>query len=256
MSSGLIYLRNRYYDPATSRMLSEDTNWGPHNMIYGDNPNKDNPVPDINAIMQSANLYVYALNNPLRWIDPTGKAVTGWDRQVMGGIPGRIERMQWITDNWNSVTAEQQKAWREEVKGYRDAARNKDGSEYTDDSGITRSTATGGEIKFLNDDNVMGSSGTTRIIMWIGYSINNNNEVVLANYRQGARFVNASMGVYYSVTEQSFTTDGTNVYYDIKYNQTTTYTVPSFIPIFGGGEWDDVIDGGHTYGTKGRSQFR
>ena len=48
--TGLIYLRNRYYDPATSRMLSEDparagTNW-----------------------------YIYCENNPVKYIDPLGLA--------------------------------------------------------------------------------------------------------------------------------------------------------------------------------------
>ena len=43
-------------------------------MIYGDSPGK-NPVPSISAIMQSANLYVYALNNPIYWIDPSGNKI-------------------------------------------------------------------------------------------------------------------------------------------------------------------------------------
>ncbi|HHV99252.1 MAG TPA: RHS repeat-associated core domain-containing protein [Clostridiaceae bacterium] len=82
--TGLHYLNARYYDPATSRMLTEDTYWHPGNMIYGDNPVKINErqdplgltiytyVPDINAIRQSTNLYVYCMNNPIRYTDPTG----------------------------------------------------------------------------------------------------------------------------------------------------------------------------------------
>ena len=65
-------------------MLSEDSHWNPENMIYGDNPVKINErqdplgltnyiyVPDINAIRQSTNLYVYCMNNPFRYTDPTG----------------------------------------------------------------------------------------------------------------------------------------------------------------------------------------
>jgi RHS repeat-associated protein len=57
--TGTVYLRARYYDPVTSRILSEDT--------YRGNP-KD---------LLSLNLYVYCLNNPLMYIDPTGH-VSQW----------------------------------------------------------------------------------------------------------------------------------------------------------------------------------
>ena len=75
----------RYYDPGIGRFLSEDTYWGSANMIYGDDPitwneREDNPlglntytyVPDMSAIMQSGNRYVYGLNNPLKYKDPSG----------------------------------------------------------------------------------------------------------------------------------------------------------------------------------------
>ena len=60
--TGTVYLRARYYNPATSCMLSEDPYWRYNN----------NPTPNINEIMQSANLYVYCANNPLSFIDPNG----------------------------------------------------------------------------------------------------------------------------------------------------------------------------------------
>ena len=59
--SGMQYLRNRYYDPSIGRFINEDPYWNVGNM-------RD----DIAAIMQSNNLYVYVMNNPLRWIDPWG----------------------------------------------------------------------------------------------------------------------------------------------------------------------------------------
>ena len=71
--TGLIYLRARYYDPSVGRFISEDTHWNPINMIYGDNSDKDNSVPNISAIMQSSNLYVYCTNNPIMLVDPTGE---------------------------------------------------------------------------------------------------------------------------------------------------------------------------------------
>jgi len=56
---GLIYLRARYYTPHTGRFTSLDT-W----------------IGDLTA-PGSLNRYVYARNNPLRYIDPTGHNV--WD---------------------------------------------------------------------------------------------------------------------------------------------------------------------------------
>jgi RHS repeat-associated protein len=80
----------RHYQPKTGRWTSPDPHWNPTNMIYGDNPRaigqRQDPLglniytyaPDITAIMQSSNLYVYGGNNPLMWIDPTGEAWWHW----------------------------------------------------------------------------------------------------------------------------------------------------------------------------------
>ncbi len=67
--SGSIYLRNRYYSPLSSRFITADTHWNPNNMIYGD---KNTGTPDVAAIMQSGNLYVYCGGNPVSRIDLTG----------------------------------------------------------------------------------------------------------------------------------------------------------------------------------------
>ena len=85
------YLRARYYDPALGRFISGDTHWNTDNMIYGDNPVKinerENPYnpnnsvtfaysPNINAVLESGNLYAYCGNVPLRYIDSTGYSYT------------------------------------------------------------------------------------------------------------------------------------------------------------------------------------
>ena len=81
------YLRARYYDPALGRFISEDTHWNTDNMIYGDNPVKinerENPYnpnnsvtfaysPNINAVLQSGNLYAYCMSNSVMYSDSTG----------------------------------------------------------------------------------------------------------------------------------------------------------------------------------------
>ncbi len=64
-------------------------------MIYGDNPQKINEredklglrtysyAPQVNAVIQSGNLYVYCGNNPLYYTDPTGNE---WYHWVIGGL--------------------------------------------------------------------------------------------------------------------------------------------------------------------------
>jgi len=78
--TGLIYLRARYYDPATGRFTTRDPFPG----------EEDNP--------QSLNRYVYAENNPINRIDPSGKlaflAVVGINAGIgaaIGGFFGGLE---------------------------------------------------------------------------------------------------------------------------------------------------------------------
>ncbi len=82
--TGTYYLRARYYDPAIGRFTQQDAHWSPANMIYGDNPRKIYErqdalglstytyAPEISAIMQSGNMYVYCANSPVMYHDPSG----------------------------------------------------------------------------------------------------------------------------------------------------------------------------------------
>jgi RHS repeat-associated protein len=64
--TGTVYLRARYYDPATSRMLTEDSvQFIAHKM-----PNGQELVDPL-----SLNLYTYAHNNPVYYQDPGGHFV-------------------------------------------------------------------------------------------------------------------------------------------------------------------------------------
>ncbi len=67
--TGLIYLRARYYDSGVGGFTSEDTHWNVGNMIYGDN---NTGIPSIAAILQSGNLYLYCMGNPVMYLDPSG----------------------------------------------------------------------------------------------------------------------------------------------------------------------------------------
>jgi len=74
-SQGLIYLRARYYDPATGRFLTKD------------------PFPGITNQPASLHPYQYAANNPINYTDPTGHCIFGLDTMVciaiaLAGVAG------------------------------------------------------------------------------------------------------------------------------------------------------------------------
>ena len=81
------YLRARYYDPNIGRFTQQDTHWNTANSIYSDNPQKINEredklglksysyAPQITAVMQSGNLYVYCISNPALYCDKLGKNI-------------------------------------------------------------------------------------------------------------------------------------------------------------------------------------
>ncbi|NOK62788.1 MAG: hypothetical protein GFH25_541290n35 [Chloroflexi bacterium AL-N10] len=75
-SSGLTYLRARYYHPALGRFLTPDA-----------------IVPDV-LNGQAWNAYAYVYNDPINWVDPSGYAP--WD--------GPVDRIREIAGNaWRSV---------------------------------------------------------------------------------------------------------------------------------------------------------
>ncbi len=121
LETNTYYLRARNYSPTTSRMLSPDPHWDCRNMIYGDNPRKINEhtddlgskaytyLPDIDAITQSSNLYVYCGNNPTMYEDSNGEIfmlVTGAIGAVVGGIGGGIySYTKYGEVRWHNVVA-------------------------------------------------------------------------------------------------------------------------------------------------------
>jgi len=57
--------------------ISEDPHWTIDNMVFGDIITVRNGVlaPSSQAIMQAGNLYVFCINNPVMWVDPSGKSI-------------------------------------------------------------------------------------------------------------------------------------------------------------------------------------
>lgn len=80
--SGLYYLRARYYEPTTGRFISKDTYEG----------TLTNPL--------TLNLYTYCLNNPIRYLDPTGHYVSDFDKEHC--TPSEIEDLDRYTKEYEA----------------------------------------------------------------------------------------------------------------------------------------------------------
>lgn len=80
-STGLQYLRARWYDPSMGRFINEDTYEG----------DITNPL--------SLNLYTYVSNNPLRYTDPSGH----WQEGDAGLSLEDQKRIRKITDSYNNA---------------------------------------------------------------------------------------------------------------------------------------------------------
>ena len=114
------YLRARYYDPNIGRFTQQDTHWNTANSIYGDNPQKINEredklglksysyAPQITAVMQSGNLYVYGVGNPVAYVDRDGNiaflVITALAGVAIGAIAGAIQSyVEYGEIHWENV---------------------------------------------------------------------------------------------------------------------------------------------------------
>ena len=121
--TGTLYLRARYYDPGLGRFITEDSYWSTRNNIYEESTieiagygvglleitnspinkqNSNNSKVDAklnegrkiskNAILQSSNLYLYSINNPITYIDPSGNDTyqVGLDISAQAGWRGSV----------------------------------------------------------------------------------------------------------------------------------------------------------------------
>jgi RHS repeat-associated protein len=117
LESGLFYFGARYYDPKIGRFITEDLA----------EPDYENP--------QSLNRYIYALNNPLKYVDPDGlvptwpthgritstrewRVLSGWGRHFHAGIDianaagtdvvavlsGTVTSVNWSRGYGNNIT--------------------------------------------------------------------------------------------------------------------------------------------------------
>ena len=95
---GEYYLRARSFNPRLGRFTQPDPHWTIHNgnMIFGDAPMLLNDIymPNVRVILQTGNLFVYALNDPMRFTDPSGlnvkdKVAYGIDGKGVGGVGSR-----------------------------------------------------------------------------------------------------------------------------------------------------------------------
>ena len=96
---------------ALLRVTQQDTHWNTSNMIYGDNPQKINEredklglktysyAPQISAVVQIGNLYVYAVGNPVMYADEDGEMAKLVKAAIHGLIDGVIAAMTSDAEN-------------------------------------------------------------------------------------------------------------------------------------------------------------
>ncbi|WP_275935205.1 RHS repeat-associated core domain-containing protein, partial [Abyssisolibacter fermentans] len=98
-STGLYYLRARYYNPYTGRFISEDSYWG----------EDSNPL--------SLNLYTYCYNDPLRFIDPSGHRVMACESggDTSKAIDKIVEELDKCKKKWNKEN--ESRTYEERLKG-------------------------------------------------------------------------------------------------------------------------------------------
>gem|GEM_PF-2575922 len=85
--TGMIYLRARFMNPRTGRFITADPHWGVHNM--------QNCVL---SMLQAGNLFLYTLNNPLKWIDPSGLVI-----QLTGSHAERNTMLNYLQQLTNHI---------------------------------------------------------------------------------------------------------------------------------------------------------
>lgn len=87
-TTGLQYLRARWYDPTIGRFINEDTNEG----------DITNPL--------SLNLYTYVHNDPLRFIDPSGNYCVSADgNNSHAGACSNLQTSYWFPDDGQMIIA-------------------------------------------------------------------------------------------------------------------------------------------------------
>ncbi|MGE5579276.1 MAG: S8 family serine peptidase [Bacillota bacterium] len=101
--TGLYCLNARYYDSRIARFLTEDTFRG--SIV--------DPL--------SLNLYAYCLNNPVRYLDPTGHSATEWDKQNC--TPEEVAYLDALGVAWETADQEGRAALHAEAERIRNQYR-------------------------------------------------------------------------------------------------------------------------------------
>ncbi|UTW45562.1 RHS repeat-associated core domain-containing protein [bacterium SCSIO 12696] len=171
-ATGLNYMQARYYDPVMGRFLSNDPVSAPLHLAYGN--------------VKGFNRYAYANNNPLSYIDPTGRSPddVGYEGDV-------FEPYDFRDDLFSSSGVYSVGDYRGDSDGRKSATQ--ENAWYQDAWNWTKNTATGfwGEAKFGYNAVVNGVSEDFSNGFWEGMvqitggrSNNSAGEDIILNYKR------------------------------------------------------------------------